>query len=74
MHGPNEELHNLYSPPNVIRVIKSKRMNWTKRNMSGKMRSANRILIGKPERKRPLERLRRRWEDNMRKDVKEAGC
>jgi hypothetical protein len=62
----NEELNDLYSSPNIIRVIKLRRMRWTGlvARMEGN-RSAYRILVGKPEGRRPLGRPRRRWEDNI---------
>jgi hypothetical protein len=59
----NEELHNLYSSPSIIRVIKSKRI-------LGKKRNAYRILVRKPEGKRPLGRPRRRWVDNIKMDLR----
>jgi hypothetical protein len=55
----NEELHNLYASPNVVRVIKSRRMRWVGyAARMGQMRSAYKMLVGKPEGKRPLERPR----------------
>jgi hypothetical protein len=58
----NEELHNLYPSPNIVRMIKSRRMRWAGYvARMGKKRNAYRILVGKPERKRPLGRIRRRW-------------
>jgi hypothetical protein len=60
----NEELHNLYSSPNIIRMIKSRRMRWAEHAARmGETRNANRILVGKPEGKRPLGKPRRRWVD-----------
>jgi hypothetical protein len=61
-----DELHSLYSSPNIVRVIKSKRMRW-----AGHM--AHRILVGRPEGKRSLGRPRRRWEDNIKLDLRETG-
>jgi hypothetical protein len=58
----NEELHNLYYSPNIIRMIKSRRMRWAGHvARMGEERNAYRILAGKPERKRPLGRPRRGW-------------
>jgi hypothetical protein len=66
----NEELHNLYSSPNIIRMIKSRRMKWTGHlARMGETRNAYRILLGKPEGKRPLGRPRRRWVDNIKIDL-----
>jgi hypothetical protein len=67
----NEELHNLYSSPNIIRIIKSMRMRWVGHvaRMEAK-RNAYRILLGNPERKRPLGRPRRRWVDNIKMDLR----
>jgi hypothetical protein len=68
----NEELHNLYSSPNIIRLIKSRRMRWAGHVVRmGEMRNAYRILVGKSEGKRPLGRPRRRWVDNMNMDLRE---
>jgi hypothetical protein len=69
----NEELHNLYSSPNIIRVIKSRRMRWAGHvARTGERRNAFRILEGKPEGKRPLGRPRRRWVDNIKMDLRET--
>ena len=68
----NEELHSLYRSPNIVRVIKSRRLRWAghvARIEGG--RSAFKILTGKPTGKRPLGRPRRRWEDNIRMDLEE---
>jgi hypothetical protein len=70
----NEELHNLYSSPSIVRIIKSRRMRWTVYvALMGKKRNAYSILVGKPERKRPLERPRRRWVENIKMDLREIG-
>jgi hypothetical protein len=63
----NEELHNLCSSPNIIRMIKSRRMRW-KGHVArmGATRNAYRILVGEPEGKRPLGRPRHRWVDNIK--------
>jgi len=69
----NEELHNLYTSPNIIRVIKSKRMRWaghTERMQE--MRNALKNMTGTLEGKRPLERPGRRWGDNIRMDLSET--
>jgi hypothetical protein len=65
----NEELHNLYSSTNIIRLTKSRRMTWEGHvaRMGEKM-YAYRILLGKPEGKRPLGKPRRRWVDNIKMD------
>jgi hypothetical protein len=63
----NNELHNLYSSPNIVRVIKSRRMRWAGHvARMGEGRGVYRILVGRPERKRPLGRPRRRWESNIK--------
>jgi hypothetical protein len=68
------ELHNLYSSPDVIRQIKSRRMRWAGLVAHmGEGRKVYTILVGKPERKRPLGRLRHRWEDGIRMDLTEIG-
>jgi hypothetical protein len=67
----NEELHNLYSSPNIIRMIKSRGMNLVGYVAQiGEPRNVYRILVGKPERKRPLGRPRRRWVDNIKMDLR----
>jgi hypothetical protein len=70
----NEELHNLYCSPSIIRIIKPRKMRWAGHvaRMGGK-RNASRILVGKLEGKRPLGRPRCRWEDNIRMDLREIG-
>jgi hypothetical protein len=70
----NEELHNLYSSPSIIRIIKSRRMRWAE-NVAriGQMSNVYRLLVRKPEGKRPLGRLRRRWVDNIKMDLLEIG-
>jgi hypothetical protein len=71
----NEELNDMYSLPNFVRVIKSRRMRWAGHvARMGEGRVVYKILIGKPEGKRPLRRPRRRWEDNIRMDLQEVGC
>jgi hypothetical protein len=70
----NEEPNDLYSPI-IVRVIKSRRMRWAGHvALMGERRSVYRVLVGKPEGKRPLGRLRRRWEDNIHMDLQEVGC
>jgi hypothetical protein len=68
----NEELHNLYTPLNIIRVIKLRRLKWAGHvARMGEMRIPYNILVGKPEGKRLLGRPRRRWEGNIRMDLRE---
>jgi hypothetical protein len=70
----NEELHNLYSFPSIIRIIKSRRMRWAGYvARMGEKRNAYRILVVKPEGKRPLGRPRRRWVDNIKMDLRVIG-
>ena len=71
----NEELSDLYSSPNIVRVIKSRRMRWAGHVARvGEERGAYRVLVGKPEGKRPLGRPRRRCVDNIRIELQELGC
>jgi hypothetical protein len=71
----NEELHDLYSSPNIVRVIKSRRMRWMGHvAWIGDGRGVYRVLAGKPEGKRSLGRPRHRWEDNIKLDIQEVGC
>jgi hypothetical protein len=70
----NEELRDLYSSPSIIRIIKSRRMRWKGHvTRMGEKRNAYRLLVRKPEGKRPLGRPRRRWVDNIRMDLREVG-
>jgi hypothetical protein len=70
----NKELYALYSSPNIIRVIKPRRLRWAGHvARMGERRSAYRALVGKPEARRPLWRLRHRWEDNIKMDLQEVG-
>jgi hypothetical protein len=65
----NEELNDLYSLPNVVRVVKSRRLRWAGHvARMGEERGVH-MLVGKPEGKRPLGRPRRRWEDNIKMDL-----
>jgi hypothetical protein len=69
-----EELHILYSSPNIIRQIKSRRMRWAGHvARMGEERNVYRVLMGKPEGKISLGRPRRRWEDGIRMDLREIG-
>ena len=71
----NEELNDLYCSPNIVRVIKPRRMKWAEHvARMGEERGAYRVLVGKPEGKRPLDRPRRRWVDNIRMYLQEVGC
>jgi hypothetical protein len=70
----NDELHSLYSSPNIVKVIKSRRMRWPGHvARMGEGRVAYRVLVGRPEGKRPLGRPRRRWEDSIKMDLRETG-
>jgi hypothetical protein len=75
----NEELNSnnkdLYCSPINVGVIKSRRMRWAGHvARMGQRRGVSRVLVGIPEGNRPLERPNRRWEDNIRMDLKEVGC
>jgi len=71
----NEALNDLYSSPNIVRVIKSRRMRWAGHVARiGEERAVYRFLVGKSEGKRPLGRPRRRWVDNIKMDLQEVGC
>jgi hypothetical protein len=66
----NEELKNLYSSPDIIRQVKSRRMRWAGHvARMGEERILYKVLVGKPEGKNPLGRPRRRWEDGIRMDI-----
>jgi hypothetical protein len=70
----NDEIHSLYSSQNIVRVIKSRRMRWVghvARMREG--RGVYSVLVGRPEGKRPLGRPKRRWEDNVKMDLREIG-
>ncbi|KAJ4448691.1 hypothetical protein ANN_00081 [Periplaneta americana] len=70
----NAELHALYSSPDIIRNIKSRRLRWAGHvARMGESRNAYRVLVGRPEGKRPLGRPRRRWEGNIKMDLREVG-
>jgi hypothetical protein len=71
----NREPYNLYSTPDIIRQIISRRMRWVGHaTRMGEGRNVYRVLVGKPKRKRPLERPRHRWEDRIKMDLREIGC
>jgi hypothetical protein len=68
------ELHNLYSSPDIIRHIKSRIMRWTGHvARRGERGHVYRVLVGKPEGKKPLGRPRRRWEDGIKMDLRKIG-
>jgi hypothetical protein len=70
----NEELNDLYSLPNIVRAVKSRRMRWPGHvARMGEGRVVHRVLVRKPEGKRSLGRPRRRWEDNIKMDLEEVG-
>jgi hypothetical protein len=70
----NVELHGLYSSPNFVRVIKSRRMRWAGHVAPmGERKNVDRVLFGRPEGKSPLGRPRRRWEDNIKMDLRKIG-
>jgi hypothetical protein len=71
----NEELNDLYCSPNIVRVIKSRRMRWAGHvARMRERRGVYRVLVEKTEGKRPLGRPRHRWEDNIKMDLQEVGC
>jgi len=70
-----QELNDLYSSPNIVRVIKQRRMRWAGHvARMDEERGVYRVLVGKLEGKRPLGRPRRRWVDSIRMDLQEVGC
>ena len=70
----NEELNDLYSLPNIVRVVKSRQMRCAGHvARTGEDRGVHRVLVGKPEGKRSLGRPRHRWEDNIKMDLQEVG-
>jgi hypothetical protein len=70
----NGELHNLYSSPDIIRQIKSRRMRWAGHvACMGEGRNVYRVLVGKPKGRRPLDRPRHKWEDGIKMDLREIG-
>jgi hypothetical protein len=71
----NEELIDLYCSPTIVRVIISRRRRWAGHvALMGERRGAYRVLVGKPEGRRPLGRPRHRWENNIKTDLREVGC
>ena len=71
----NEELNDLYTSPNIVRAIKSRRMRWAGHvARMGEERGVYRVLVAKPEGRRPQGRPRSRWVDNIRMDLQEVGC
>jgi hypothetical protein len=70
----NEELNDLYSLPNIMRVVKSRRMRLAGHVARvGQGRGVHRVLVEKPEEKRPLRRPRLKWEDNIKMDCQDIG-
>jgi hypothetical protein len=70
----SQELHNLYSSPDIIRQVKSRRMRWAGHvARMGEETKVYKVLVGKPEGKRPIGRPRRRWEDGIGMDLRETG-
>jgi transcription termination factor 2 len=71
----NEELHDLYSLSNIVRLIKSRRMKWAGHvARMEEERGVYRVLVGKPEGKRPLGRPKHGWKDNIKINLQEVGC
>ena len=70
----NEELNDLYCSPNIVRVIKSRRLRWTGHvTRMEEERGVHKVSVGKPEGKRPLGKPRHRWEDNIKMDLEKVG-
>jgi hypothetical protein len=70
----NDKLHSLYSSSNIVTVIKSRRMRWAGHvARMGEGSSVYRVLVGRSEGKRQLGRPRRRWEDNIKTDLRDIG-
>jgi hypothetical protein len=70
----NDDLRSLYSSPNIVRVIKSREMRWVGHvARMGEGRGVYRVLVGRPESKRPLRRTSHRWKDNIKTDLREIG-
>jgi hypothetical protein len=70
----NDELHSLYSSPNIVRVIKSRRMRWAGHvACMGEGRGVYGVLVGRPEGKRSLRRPRHRWKDNIKMNLRDTG-
>jgi hypothetical protein len=70
----NDELHGLYYSPNIVRMIKLRRVRWAGHvTRMGKGRDVYRVLVGRPESRRPRGRPRCRWEDNIKMDLREKG-
>ena len=71
----NEELNDLYCSPNIVRVIKSRKIGWASHvALMGVRRKVYRVLVGKPEGKRTLRKPRCRYEDNIKMDLQDVGC
>jgi hypothetical protein len=71
----NEKRNGLYSSPNIVRVIKSRGMRWVGRvTRMGERRNLYKVLVGKPEGRRPLGRPSRSWENSIKMDLQEVGC
>jgi len=71
----SEELNDLYPSPNIVWVIKSRRMRWPGHvGCMGERSGVHRVLVGKPEGKRSLGRPRHRWDDNIKMDLEEGEC
>ena len=71
----NEELNDLYCSPNIVGVVKSRRMRWAEHvARMGERRGVYTVLVGQSEGKRPIGRPRRRWGDNIKMNLQEVGC